>query len=452
MAKIRIAIALGLCVAGAFLTIILLSKHYGVPLLGEAVMAACGTGEGCDVVAQSRYSAFLGLPLAAWGLFFYGSVLVLLLPELVSDSEERKTGAASFALVLAATAIVIDAALLFVQAFLIKAFCTFCVATYGVNLALIAALWSFGFTGAADFLLTPKHRASLLSWAAAALATFGLSFSLDMALADRKALASASILGVPLPPAASVASEATPTPAQGSVEEQLASARAEAKKWKDTLDDDKRLNVYLMNKALREFNESPVVSHDLARAPRQGPKDAPIHVVSYSDFMCPFCRDLAQGLQRFLPTAGGQIQLHYKHFPLDAACNEQVGHSLHPGSCELSRAGICAEELGRFQEFHDKVFARPWDRATREDALDIGASVGLDRNRLGACMDSQATRGILARDIADGWKVGVGGSTPTVFINGRKVPSTNLFLLSLEEERKRLNLPPPGAPAPRHQD
>jgi protein-disulfide isomerase/uncharacterized membrane protein len=448
MAKIRIAVAAGLCVVGALLTVVLLSKHYGVPLLGEAVMAACGTGEGCDVVAQSRYSAFLGLPLAAWGLFFYGSMLALLLPELVRGDDDLPSAAPSLALVLTGTAIVLDVVLLSVQAFLIKAFCTFCLGTYAVNVALFAVLWAFGFSGIGEFALLPRYRASFASWVAATLAVFGLSVSLDMALRDRKALAGASILGIPLAPAP--VSEATPAPAPGSIEEQLNQARAEAKKWKDTLDDEKRLNVYLTNKALSDFNESPVAKHDLSRAPQQGPKDAPMHVVSYSDFMCPFCRDLAQGLQNYLPRAGGQVQTHYKHFPLDSACNPQVGHAMHPGSCELSLAGICADEMGKFQEFHDKVFARPWDRATRDDALEIAASVGLDRNRVRACMDSQATKGLLAKDIAEGWKVGV-GSTPTIFINGRKVPATNMFLLSLEEERKRLSLPTPTVPPQRPQ-
>ena len=63
-------------------------------------------------------------------------------------------------------------------------------------------------------------------------------------------------------------------------------------------------------------------------------------------------------------------------------------------------------------------------------------------------MDAAATRGLLAKDIDEGWRVGV-ASTPTIFVNGRKLPSTGVFLLAIEEERKRLNLPPvSGTPAP----
>jgi protein-disulfide isomerase len=163
-------------------------------------------------------------------------------------------------------------------------------------------------------------------------------------------------------------------------------------------------------------------------------------VVSFSDFMCPFCRDLANGLKNFLPTTGNQIQTRYKYFPLDKTCNARLGQTLHPGACELALGGVCAEESGRFWEYHDKVFSERWDRATREDVLRIGASVGLDGKKLSACMDAAASKGLLAKDIDEGYRVGV-GSTPTIFINGRKLSSTSVFLLAIEEERKRLNLP-----------
>jgi protein-disulfide isomerase len=114
----------------------------------------------------------------------------------------------------------------------------------------------------------------------------------------------------------------------------------------------------------------------------------------------------------------------------------------------LSLGGICAQEKGRFWEYHDKVFSQRWERATREDVLKIGASVGLDPAFLGSCMDSASAKGILAKDIDEGAGAGV-ASTPTIFVNGRKLQSTGVFLLAIEEERKRLNLPAvSGAQAP----
>ncbi len=100
MARTRILAALLLCLAGGALSLVLLSKHYGVPLLGEAVLAACGEDGGCDVVSQSRYAIFLGLPLAAWGLFFYGSLLALLAPSALGSPDESADSGLSLAFFL----------------------------------------------------------------------------------------------------------------------------------------------------------------------------------------------------------------------------------------------------------------------------------------------------------------------------------------------------------------
>ena len=434
MIRARTVVALALCVAGVFLAVLLLSKHYGVAVFGEAVMAVCGAGEGCDVVSQSRYGIFLGLPLAAWGLFFYGSLFALLLPVAVSGTDDRRDQG-SLGFVLVCTALFIDLILLLLQVFVIKAFCKFCIATYVVNAGLLIALWPFKKTSAAQaFVFGAENRGAFAAWIAAVVAVFGMTASANAALTDRRTLAGQSILGTPPLLQAPAAK-----PAAGSLEEQLAAAQAEAKKWKDTLDNDRKLQVYLMEKAKRDFNEAQVAKIDLTRAPSQGSKDGPVHVATFSDFMCPFCRDLAVGLRNFLPNSAN-VQIHYKQFPLDMACNTGIGRTVHPGACEFSLAGICAEGMGKFWEFHDKAFARSWDTATREDVLQVAASAGLDRARVSACMDSAGTRGLLTKDIQEGLQVGV-GSTPTLFINGRKVESTNYFFLALEEERKRLGLP-----------
>ena len=443
MARTRLAVALLLSVAGGALALILLSTHYGVPLLGEAVLAACGQGGGCDIVSQSRYSVFLSVPLAAWGLVFYGSIVALLAPALFGARGDEPDPGLSLAFFLTAASIVIDVVLFGLQLFVIKAFCKFCIATYFVNLLLAASLWPHRQPSrVAAFFFAPEARRALSAWVIATLFVFAAAGVGNAALEGRREAAGASILGVP--PMLQAPQRAD----RGALGEQLAQAQAEAKKWKDILDDDRRLQIYRNQKAKDDFNQAEVAKLDLTRAPSQGAANGPITVVSFSDFMCPFCRDLATGLHGFLPSTGNQVKAQYKHFPLDVTCNNRVGQSLHPGSCELSLGGICAQEKGRFWEYHDKVFAKRWERANREDVFQIGGSVGLDRASLSACMDSAATKGLLARDIEEGWNAGV-ASTPTLFVNGRKLQSTGVFLLAIEEERKRLNLPPvSGARAP----
>jgi protein-disulfide isomerase/uncharacterized membrane protein len=439
MARTRISVAALLCLAGVLLSLLLLSKHYGVPLLGEAVLAACGEGGGCDIVAQSRYSTFGGLPLAAWGLVFYGSVFALLAPSAFARADGPADSAPSLAFFLVALGLGLDLALLGLQIFVIKAFCGFCIATYFVNLLSLVALWPFRQIGRGlDFLLSPRARRDLVAWIVTALCLGSAAVAGDSALRGRKSLAADSILGVPN------LLQAPEKIEKDSVEEQLAEARAEARKWKETLDNEGRLQIYLNQKARDDFNRAPVQALDLSRSPTQGATNGPIVVVSYSDFMCPFCRDLAAALHNYLPSASNRVTTYYKHFPLDTACNPHVGQALHPGACELAKGGVCAQESGRFWEYHEKVFAQRWERATRDDVLRIGGSVGLDASALGACLDAATTKGRLAKDIDEAARVGV-ASTPTMFVNGRKLQSSGVFLLAIEEERKRLNLPPVSA-------
>ena len=157
--------------------------------------------------------------------------------------------------------------------------------------------------------------------------------------------------------------------------------------------------------------------------------------------MCPFCRDLAGALGRYLPTSGERVRAYHKDFPLDLTCNARIGRTVHHGACELAKGGICAAQDGRFWEYHDKVYSRTWDHATREDVLAIGEAVGVTRSAMSGCLDSATTKGRLAADIEEGFRIGV-SSTPTVLINGRKLQSVNLFFLALDEEQKRLGLPP----------
>ena len=262
MARTRLAVALLLSLAGGVLALILLSKHYGVPLLGEAVLAACGEGGGCDIVSQSRYAVFLSLPLAGWGLILYGSLAALLAPALFAGNQDEADPGVSLALFLGALAVAIDVVLLGLQAFAIGAYCKFCIATYFVNLGLVAALWPYRRpSGVATFFLAPEARRSLAAWVVATLSVGAAAAVGNAALEGRREAAGSSILGVPTMLQAPRKAE------DGPLEAQLAQAQAEAKKWKDTLDDDRKLQIYLNQKAKDDFNKCEVTKLDLSRAP-----------------------------------------------------------------------------------------------------------------------------------------------------------------------------------------
>jgi protein-disulfide isomerase len=222
----------------------------------------------------------------------------------------------------------------------------------------------------------------------------------------------------------------------------LAEAQARVRELQGILDDPEKLQRYLDDKAIREFDEQTPRAIDLAQAPTQ-PASAPLRVVEYSDMLCPFCRSLAQGLHAWLPTSAGRVAVTFKHYPLDRTCNPGVTRTLHPGACRLALAGVCAHEQGRFWAYHDAVFATELKEAGEADVLRLAQQAGLEVGKLNACMQSVPAQARLRADIEEAQRLGV-QATPTVFVNGRKLPSINMFMRAIERESTRLGLPALG--------
>jgi protein-disulfide isomerase len=173
----------------------------------------------------------------------------------------------------------------------------------------------------------------------------------------------------------------------------------------------------------------------------KGPADAPIRVVEFADFMCPGCQQASVALRAYFAQQGDDINLTFKNFPLEQTCNPGVGRTIHNGACELALGSICASELGVFWAYHDRIFSRSWEQASRQDVIDNGVAVGMNKAKLEACLASPEARSKLALQVKEGFEVNV-QLTPTLVVNGRKLAATNLFASAVEEERKRLAATP----------
>jgi protein-disulfide isomerase len=142
--------------------------------------------------------------------------------------------------------------------------------------------------------------------------------------------------------------------------------------------------------------------------PSLGPSDAKVTVIEFSDFQCPFCKrwrdDTLDALRK---QYGDQIRIVYRDFPLT---------SLHPEAQKAAEAAGCANEQGKFWEFHDLLFA---NQATLGvDAYKQHAvTLGLNAEQFNACLDGDKYASEVAADVKDGNSYGVSG-TPTFFING----------------------------------
>jgi protein-disulfide isomerase/uncharacterized membrane protein len=432
----RLALVLGLALVGAGLAASLLLQHHGEALGTAAVSQLCGAGaeSGCDQVNRSPFAEIAGVPWAGIGLLFYLSMLALALLGVLSG-EDVKPIAAAAAFALFAIALAIDVVLFGVQAFRIHAFCKLCLATYVLNAAAVVLLWPLrrAGEGAPARLREPQGRLLIASWVIAAVA-FGMGlWGVETALDQREEERGASILGK-RPASAPIAPKGNQTP--------LEAAQAEAARLQGILDDPQKFEAYQAEKSLRDFAAGPEVAIDLKTTAFKGPANAPIKVVEYSDFRCPFCKQIAQAFGAFVgkPSAD-RVAIYYKFYPLDSACNPAFPDGLHPGACWLAYGGVCAQEQGKFWAYHDKVFADQAKVPDKASVVKMAGEIGMNESSFASCIDQARTKDHVAADIAEGTRNGVKG-TPTIFIDNRRLPRTNEFLGAVEQESKRLGLGP----------
>lgn len=152
-----------------------------------------------------------------------------------------------------------------------------------------------------------------------------------------------------------------------------------------------------------------------------GPDDAPVTVVEFSDFQCPFCRMGAETMREVLVKHPEDVRLVFKDFPIDTACHEELLQQLHPFACKAALLARCAgrSKAELFWQTHDALFGAP---ELSEDVLGrIAMELSLEMGALNRCMASPEPLAKVKEDIAVGRKLGVTG-TPTFFVNGRRAP------------------------------
>jgi protein-disulfide isomerase len=141
--------------------------------------------------------------------------------------------------------------------------------------------------------------------------------------------------------------------------------------------------------------------------PSKGPADARITIVEFSDFQCPYCQRAMGTLEQVLAKYPADVRVVYRHLPLDR---------IHPNARPAAEASACADEQGRFWEYHDKLFQN--NRAlAREDLVRYAGEVGLDAARFQACVDERRFKDKVEADLQAAREVGITG-TPAFVVNG----------------------------------
>jgi len=367
-----------LALVGVGLALTLVWVHAQMDRVGAGYTSFCNVNDriNCDLVLESPFSRLFGIPVAWLAVAAYAA-----LAALWATAARASAATAMRALQLACAgtvaATVFSAYMASISLFMLQTLCPMCTGLYVVSLAM---LWVT--------LLVPSRLSD--SGAPAAPVT-------------RNALAAVgvvAILGV-----AGLAGATWPKGGgrlpEGITLEELKKADPEFYDWYTTL---------------------PVIPSPSDDQNAVGRPDAPITIVEFSDFECGYCARNHVILEQLVERRPDLVRVVYRHFPLDATCNEGVETSVHQRACRAAEAAECAARQGKFQEMAKSLFANQ-QRLFEGYLFTLAERAGVDVEAFRACMADPTVRDAVMADSRAGNKLGL-TSTPTLYINGRKVVGT----------------------------
>lgn len=150
----------------------------------------------------------------------------------------------------------------------------------------------------------------------------------------------------------------------------------------------------------------------VADAPSIGSVNAPLTIVEFLDFDCPYCKAAFTSVRELQSRFGSQqVRLIIRHFPLE---------EIHPTATIAAQAAVCAQKAGKFWVYHDKLFTNQ-ELRTEDDLTRFAVESGMDGNQFKTCLRAKETKAIVQRDFDAGIRAGAIG-TPTFFFNGTRIP------------------------------
>lgn len=347
----------------------------------------------CDSVVRSPYAEFLGQPVSSWALVYYLVFLGLLG---VSRREESHSSASAAIFVYALLSLLPSLVLFFLALLVIKKYCLFCLMLDVCNLAL--CLVAFNFWRSASTLSLPQGVPALCSKFLSFNSDKGISSGLKLLLV--LLLSISCSLALP-----SLFKDYYFIPRQ----QQMIGAAIDLpfSVWKSSPVEYQKMETEL-SAAQSDFT--------------LGPPTAAAKLVMFADLECPTCKYTAKILEDFVksPKSAGKVSLTLKNFPLDSSCNPLLNGKKHEFACRLAYYSRCAgaqkEEL--FWEMHRRIInTNSW---TEESLESLPLEFQLEQSAFSACIAGEEVRNKVLADIEEGIRLKL-NSTPTIFINGKKV-------------------------------
>jgi protein-disulfide isomerase/uncharacterized membrane protein len=351
----------------------------------------------CDTVALSPYSMLFGVPLAAFAMAFYSVFLVL--SVLVYFAEVDKRGdrvknLASWLFIMSLAGLPVTLYYAVISIAVLKTLCLSCFAIYALHIILVVLSYKIKKNSRR---FEPTNTLPVFSFSKGMIITFAV------------------IAGVNLLSPKIVANSLRSGPQM----------------------DTSTLSLYV---AQHLNNPQFTFSDDGAAV--SGPKDAPITIVTFSDYQCPYCKLAANVIPAVTRAYGDKVRIIYKDYPLSSECNPRMTHAGHPHSCQTAKLTRCAlKNLGieAYLKLSKSIYAKQ-ERLGTDTIKALAVNAGLSDAQVSDCLTNLAIHEAIIADVNEGSAAGV-EATPSIYVNGRRLESAvnpQILRMAIDHYLKRL--------------
>lgn len=347
----------------------LLKSHYDLHY-GEVsgkLMCDVSSKFSCSAASASRFSEFLGVPMALWGLLANAAFLTLAAWDPLTEGEGRRSNRTGL-FITAGVILMASIVMGLITLTSLDSVCLFCAGTYGLSILTALGTW-FGYKQ--NFKLTLKP------------ALLGVFFAFAV---------SAFILN-----------DQFRSGYTGPGGDAMATA------------------------AVQEWSQNPKLTINETDPLAMGPSraDAKLTMIEFADFRCIHCKLASAPIKAFV-SSHSDVRLEFYSWPLDGECNTSI-QTTNGASCLLARTVWCARHKGgKGWEAHEKVFERfeEWKtaEAVRANLDGLATQLGLPAEELKTCADSDDAKKAITAQAQLGSALNIRG-TPAIYVNGQLLPA-----------------------------
>jgi len=343
---------------------IYLTKHFyevRVGVAGFKSFCNISAAMNCDVIAASKYAELVaGIPLSAFATGWF-LALIIIGSFIFADSLRREATRAAW--IMSLIGLVFSAIYLFIMKAELHTLCLFCLIVDGANLLTLIGAW----------ISKPIKRSvaplDLSQWKSFAGTIVGCLIICIVLLKG--------------------------------------------------FDASSKDNAVSENELVDSILNSPALAVGAGSEDASiGNPQAPITIVEFSDYQCPYCKMAAVSLNTVLNRYPQDVRIVFRNFPLNVECNPK-GHNMHPYSCDAARVALCAKEQGKFKETYENLFENQ-EKFAPGVPVKLAVEAGVDPTQLSNCVSNTNINLAIQKDVQEGIQLGV-QSTPTLFVNGHKV-------------------------------